>query len=158
MDKSLAISRRPGHWRRLAGGLLGVCALAVPLALVGATSAAAGDTPAGFLYGTDTRQVTISGSAPYRIPVIGGYYGGYIGMTGNWAILTGCHKIVIFSATNSARANANHATYTRASAPACTASWAGPAVDPHYNGTTSEATPGGRGRRRGPWPTRRRGT
>lgn len=94
IDKRMAISRRPARRRRLAGGLLGGCALAVPLALMGATSAAASDTPAGFWYGTDSRTVAIPGSAPYRVPVIGGYYGGYIGMTGNWAVLTGCHKIV----------------------------------------------------------------
>src|SRR5262249_62168396 len=77
--KRVAISRRPGRWRRLAGGLLGACALAVPLALVGAVSAAAGDTPAGFWYGTDSTTVTIPGSAPYRVPVIGGDYGGGAG-------------------------------------------------------------------------------
>ena len=79
--------------------------------MVGTTSAAASDTPAGFWYGTDSRTVTISGSAPYRVPVIGGYYGGYIGMAGNWAVLTGCHKIVVWSAANSAQANRNHTTY-----------------------------------------------
>ena len=140
MDKSLAISRRPGRWRRLAGGLLGVCALAVPLALAGATSAAAGDTPAGFWYGTDTRAVTISGSAPYRVPVIGGYYGGYIGMVGNWAVLTGCHKIVVWSAANSAQANTNHTTYHKGIGTGVYWFMGGPGVDPHYNGTTSEAS------------------
>ena len=59
------------------------------------------DTPAGFWYGTDSSQITIPGPAPYREPVIGGSYGGYLGMTGNWANLTGCHKIVVWSAANS---------------------------------------------------------
>jgi len=88
-DKRVAVSRRPGRWRRLAVRLAGACALAVPLALIGAVSAAAGDTPAGFWYGTDSTTVTITGPAPYRVPVIGGYYGGYVGMAGNWAVLTG---------------------------------------------------------------------
>jgi len=45
---------------------------------------------------------------PYREPVTGGYYGGHIGITGNWANLTGCHKIVVWSAANSAQANNNY--------------------------------------------------
>jgi hypothetical protein len=47
------------------------------------------DSPAGFWHGTDSRTITISGPAPYREPVIGGAYGGYVGMTGNWANLAG---------------------------------------------------------------------
>src|SRR5262249_4686849 len=39
--------------------------------------------PRGFWYGTDSFPVTVSGSAPYAEPQIGGKYGGYIGMTGN---------------------------------------------------------------------------
>jgi len=106
---------------------------------VGAVSAAAGDTPAGFWYGTDSTTVTIPGSAPYRVPVIGGYYGGYIGMAGNWAVLTGCHKIVVWSATNSAQANTNRATYHKGIGTGVYWFMGGPGVDPHYNGTTSEA-------------------
>src|SRR5579864_1203990 len=68
-------------------------------------AAVSADSPAGFWYGTDSRMIAISGPAPYREPVIGGIYGGYIGMTGNWASLAGCHKIVVWSATNSAQAN-----------------------------------------------------
>src|SRR5262252_8389128 len=139
MDKSLAIPRGSGRWRRLAGGLLGVCALAVPLALAGATSAAASDTPAGFWYGTDSHTVTISGSAPYRVPVIGGYYGGYIGMAGNWAVLTGCHKIVVWSAANSAQANTNYLTYHKGIGTGVYWFMGGPGVDPHYTGSAGEA-------------------
>jgi hypothetical protein len=134
-----AISHGTGRWRRRAAGLLGACALAVPLALVGAVSAAAGDTPAGFWYGTDSTTVTITGSAPYRVPVIGGYYGGYIGMAGNWAVLTGCHKIVVWSAANSAQANTNRATFHKGIGTGAYWFMGGPGVDPHYNGTTSEA-------------------
>jgi hypothetical protein len=32
--------------------------------------------------------------------VIGGRYGRYIGMIGNWANLAGCDKIVVWSSTN----------------------------------------------------------
>jgi len=96
------------------------------------------DSPAGFWYGTDSRTITISGPAPYREPVIGGTYGGYIGMTGNWANLAGCHKIVVWSAANSAQANTNFAGHDGIGTGVY---WfmGGPGVDPHYNGTTGEA-------------------
>jgi hypothetical protein len=77
-------------------------------AAVARAAAPAGDSPAGFWYGTDSATMNISGPAPYHEPVIGGYYGGYIGMTGNWANLTGCHKIVVWSAANSTQANNNY--------------------------------------------------
>ena len=109
-------------------GRAAVRAMAVPL----------GDRPA-FWYGTDSRAVTISGSAPYSEPVIGGAYGGYIGMTGNWANLTDCHKIVVWSATNSAQANANHARHLGIGT-GVYYFMGGPGVDPHYNGTPSEAS------------------
>jgi hypothetical protein len=32
----------------------------------------------------------VPGSAPYSMPYLGGAYGGYIGMTGNWAYWLGC--------------------------------------------------------------------
>jgi hypothetical protein len=98
-----------------------------------------GDRPAGFWYGTDSRQVTITGSAPYSEPVIGGAYGGYIGMTGNWANLTDCHKIVVWSAANSAQANANHAKGLGVGT-GVYYFMGGPGVDPHYNGTAAEAS------------------
>jgi hypothetical protein len=104
-----------------------------------AVAVPAGDRPAGFWYGSDSRQVTITGSAPYSEPVTGGAYGGYIGMTGNWANLTNCHKIVVWSAANSAQANANHADRLGIG----TGGYyfmGGPGVDPHYSGTTSEAS------------------
>ena len=63
------------------------------------------DTPAGFWYGTDSSHINIPGPAPYQEPVSGGSYGGYIGMTGNWANITGCHKIVVWDPANSNQAN-----------------------------------------------------
>jgi hypothetical protein len=49
-----------------------------------------GDAPPGFWWGTDSLPVTVPGSAPYSMPYLGGAYGGYIGMTGNWAYWLGC--------------------------------------------------------------------
>jgi len=97
-----------------------------------------GDAPHGFWYGTDSRAVAISGSAPYKEPVIGGAYGGYLGMTGNWANLEDCHKIVVWSAANSAQANADYSLHLGIG----TGGYyfmGGPGVDPHYNGTATEA-------------------
>src|ERR1700727_63553 len=77
--------------RLIAAGTIALAAGAAALsALPAAAAAAHGDRPAGFWYGTDSRTVSITGSAPYKEPVIGGSYGGYIGMTGNWANLENC--------------------------------------------------------------------
>jgi len=99
----------------------------------------AGDSPAGFWYGTDSATVPVPGRAPYGMPVIGGAYGGYIGMTGNWANLAGCHKIVVWSAVNSAQANTNYTVYHKGIGTGVYWFMGGPGVDPHYNGTKSEA-------------------
>jgi hypothetical protein len=148
---------RAGCLAATAGGAVALAAALTALSVVPATAAAggaatrsdgaamqavaapAGDRPAGFWYGTDSRQVTISGSAPYSEPVTGGAYGGYIGMTGNWANLTDCHKIVVWSAANSAQANANHARHLGIGT-GVYYFMGGPGVDPHYNGTASEAS------------------
>lgn len=105
------------------------------VALAGVAAAAG---PAGFWYGTDSNAIPISGSAPYREPAIGGYYGGYIGMAGNWANLAGCHKIVVWSAANSAQANADFSLHKGIGTGVY---WfmGGPGVDPRYDGTAGEA-------------------
>jgi hypothetical protein len=101
-------------------------------------AAVSADGPAGFWYGTDSRTITIPGPAPYREPVIGGAYGGYIGMAGNWANLAGCHKVVVWSAANSAQADADFAAHEGIGTGVY---WfmGGPGVDPRYNGTAGEA-------------------
>jgi hypothetical protein len=115
-------------------GVLAASGFRAPARAAGATG------PAGFWSGTDSRTVTISGSAPYSEPVIGGLYGGYVGMTGNWAKWAGCKgKIVVWSAANASQASANFADHDGVGTGAY---WfmAGPGVDPKYNGTTSEAS------------------
>lgn len=106
---------------------------------VSATTAWAGDTPKGFWYGTDSATIKIAGPAPYHEPVIGGSYGGYIGMIGNWANLAGCNKIVVWSSTNAQQANTNYQTYHRGIGVGVYYFMGGPGVDPNYNGTQSEA-------------------
>jgi hypothetical protein len=119
-------------------GLAVAAGVAAAPVYASASATARSDHPAGFWYGTDSRTISIPGSAPYSEPVIGGRYGGYIGMTGNWATWAGCHKIVVWSSANASQAAAN---YARHDGIGTGAYWfmAGPGVDPHYNGTTSEA-------------------
>jgi hypothetical protein len=85
-------------------------AVAVAVSVVGAVAASAADSPAGFYYGTDSFTVSGTGSAPYHEPVLGGPYGGYIGMAGNWARWAGCKtgNFLAWSPSNSAQANVNY--------------------------------------------------
>lgn len=116
----------------LAGGIVG--------SVAGSRSAAAATT--GFVSGTDSLPVTISGGAPYKEPVIGGDYGGYVGMTGNWAHWKGCKgssNFLAFSGANSREANTNFRSYGTGIGTGVYWFMGGPGVDPNYNGTTTEA-------------------
>jgi hypothetical protein len=124
----------PGY--RGGGGFSGVAAGAAGVRL----AAVAGDSPAGFWYGTDTKTISISGAALYFEPVIGGAYGGYMGMVGNWARWLGCPGTkYVWSAPNSAQANTNYVTYHKGVGTGVYWFMGGPGVDPHYKGTTAEA-------------------
>jgi len=125
--------------RRAAVAALGAAAITAAVTVLGGAAAWARDTPAGFWYGTDSRTVNVPGPAPYQMPVIGGSYGGYIGMTGNWANLENCHKIVVWSAANAAQANTNFTAHHLGVGTGVYYFMGGPGVDPHYNGTTTEA-------------------
>src|SRR5215471_18763505 len=116
-------------------------AVAVAVSLVGAAAASAGDSPAWFHYGTDSWPVSIIGPAPYRNPVIGGNYGGYIGMAGNWARWAGCKtgNFLAWSSANSAQANVNFTKYRLGIGTGVYWYMGGPGVDGHWNGTTAEA-------------------
>jgi hypothetical protein len=111
-------------------------------AAVVASAAPAGDSPPGFYYGTDSSPVSVTGSAPYKEPYTGGNYGGYIGMAGNWARTVGCHtgNFLDWSSANSAQANTNDTKYHIGVGTGAYWYMGGPGVDPHWNGTTSEAT------------------
>ena len=95
--------------------------------------------PVGFWYGTDSFPVTVSGSAPYAEPQIGGKYGGYIGMAGNWGTWQHCGDRLAWSTANSADANTDFRTYHLGIGTGVYWFMGGPGVDPHYNGTTAEA-------------------
>src|SRR5215469_87021 len=107
----------------------------------GATAPAAlsGDAPTGFWYGSDSSEVAASGPAPYREPAVGGAYGGYFGMIGNWATWQGCGAKIVWSATDSDNARTNYVSHRLGVGVGGYWFMAGPGVDPQYNGTTAEA-------------------
>jgi len=104
-----------------------------------APAISSGDGPAGFWYGTDSTYVAIPGQAPYLEPAIGGGYGGYIGMIGNWAAWQHCGGQIVWSATDSNSAYANFVTYHAGIGVGGYWFMAGPGVDPSYDGTATEA-------------------
>ena len=81
----------------------------------------------------------VAGTGPYAEPVVGGSYGGYIGMAGNWAHWQGCGGGLVWSAANASQAAANLAGYQAGIGVAVFWFMAGPGTDPHYNGTVAEA-------------------
>jgi hypothetical protein len=86
--------------------------------------------------------VTVPGSAPYQMPYLGGAYGGYIGMTGNWAYWQGCsgqEHFIALSAANDAQAHTDYVTYHAGVGAGAYWFMGGPGVDPRYNGTAAEA-------------------
>ncbi len=99
------------------------------------------DAPAGFWYGTDSLPVTITGTAPYREPGIGGAYGGYIGMAGSWSYWLHCPGgFLAWSATNAAQAYTDYTAYGAGIGTAGYWFMGGPGVDPDYTGTVAEAS------------------
>ena len=102
----------------------------------------AADGPPGFWWGSDSWPIPVTGSAPYSMPRLGGAYGGYIGMTGNWAYWLGCsgpEHFIAYSAANAAQAHTNFATYHKGIGRGAYWFMGGPGVDPHWNGTAAEA-------------------
>jgi phage-related protein len=128
----------------VAGGLWAAAPMAVNAHLAALQVQTSLDGPSGFWYGTDSSYMAIPGSAPYREPVIGSAYGGYIGMIGNWAHWQGCNGKVVWSKTDARDARTNFVTYHKGIGTGAYWFMAGPGVDPHYNGTTAEAATWGR--------------
>jgi hypothetical protein len=136
----------------LASGPVAIAAPAAPAASAAPAAPAApalttaavapADSPPGFSYGTDSWPVSGTGSAPYREPVVGGSYGGYIGMAGNWARMEGCKtgNFLAWAPANSAQANTNYTKYHVGIGTGVYWYMGGPGVDPHWNGTAAEAS------------------
>jgi len=110
----------------------------------GSQAVAAGDSPAAFWQGTDSFPMPVTGTGPYHEPVIGGNYGGYVGMAGNWAHWQGCGGTLVWSPTNARQASVNLTSHHEGVGVAAFWFMAGPGVDPHYDGTVTEARQWGR--------------
>jgi hypothetical protein len=136
------LTTRSRLWPWLAAVAAGALIASAPTVLGGqaADAATAGDTPAGFWYGSDSWPMPVTGSGPYAEPVVGGNYGGYVGMVGNWARWQGCGGVLAWSSANFSQAAANFSTYHKGTGTAAYWFMAGPGVDPRYNGTVSEAS------------------
>jgi hypothetical protein len=137
-----AISKTLGIGLVAAAAAVGSFALPARAATTSASSAASASPGTGFVYGTDSWPITIANHYPVQEPVVGSDYGGYIGMLGNWARTEGCRTGNFLAATpvNAGQANANLARYNIDVGTGGYWYMGGPGVDPHYNGTTAEAT------------------
>jgi hypothetical protein len=134
----------------LGTGILGAVLLTGPQAGTPALGAAAARPAArvqpaaaafpGFWSGTDSTGITIPGPAPYREPAIGGAYGGYIGMAGNWATWQHCGTKVVWSSADSGAADVDYNHHHEGIGTGVYWFMGGPGVDPHYNGSTKEAS------------------
>ena len=133
--------------KMLSTGLLATAAavglLAVPAVAATSSPAASGSaTPGtGFMYGTDSFPMPVTGSGPYKEPVLGTDYGGYMGMAGNWARTLGCStgNFLAWTPGNAGQANANFRTFHTGVGTGVYWYMGGPGVDPHWNNTTTEA-------------------
>lgn len=120
---------------RLVEALL-LAALALALAAPHATVS----SPARFLTATDSATVPVGRSGPYVAPVVGGAYGGYLGMVGDWARWQGCAPYgLAWSASDAGAARAEWSSYHRGVGVGGYWFMAGPGVDPRYDGTAAEA-------------------
>ena len=117
-------------------------AAAVGLLAVPASAATAATPGSGFAYGTDSWPMSVTGSGPYNEPVLGGSYSGYMGMAGNWARWGGCKtgNMLAWAPANANQANENYAKYHVGVGVGVYWYMGGPGVDPHWNGTTTEAS------------------
>jgi hypothetical protein len=99
----------------------------------------AGDSPAGFWYGSDSSAPDAQGSSPpYTEPVTGGTYGGYAGEITTWSDLYCGTSGRAMNEPNVSKSYTNNLNY---GVPGTSLYYymAGPGLDPSYNGTNSEA-------------------
>ena len=116
------------------------------------TTAASAANAAGFIYGSDSSPVPVTRSSPTAVwPMthLSGNYGGYIGMIGAWTRQQHCStgtfldskgNSTTWAPANGAQANDNFVHHNIGIGTAVYWYMGGPGVDPHWNGTTAEAT------------------
>jgi len=127
----------------IGGAVAGVAGATAPASA--ATSAGTASTSTanstGFIYGSDSWPVPITGNAPYPMTHLTGSYGGYMGMAGNWARQLSCStgNMLAYASANGAQANANYVHYHVGVGTGVYWYMGGPGVDPHFNDTNTEA-------------------
>jgi hypothetical protein len=123
------------------GTVAAVATTAAAATRAGASAPVTAANAAGFIYGSDSWPVPITGKAPYPMTHLSGSYGGYIGMLGNWARTEGCRtgNFLAWTPGNSLQANANYVHYHIGVGTGVYWYMGGPGVDPHWTGTTAEA-------------------
>ena len=105
------------------------------------TASAAAANAAGFIYGSDSWPVPVTGKAPWPMTHLTGSYGGYIGMAGNWPRTEGCRtgNFLAWAPTNAAQAVDNFVRHGIGIGTGVYWYMGGPGVDPHWNDTATEA-------------------
>ena len=103
-------------------------------------SVATNANAAGFIYGSDSWPVPVTGNAPYPMTHLSGSYGGYMGMAGNWARQLSCStgNFLAYAAQNGAQANSNYIHGHIGVGTGVYWYMGGPGVDPHWNNSASE--------------------
>jgi hypothetical protein len=106
-----------------------------------AGSAASAANATGFIYGSDSFPVPVTGSAPFPMTHLSGSYGGYMGMAGNWARQLSCStgNFLAYASQNGAQANSNYIHNHIGVGTGVYWYMGGPGVDPHFNDTTTAA-------------------
>jgi len=102
----------------------------------------AGSHAPSFWFGTDSWPVPVDGHGPYTTVRLGGAYGGYVGMAGNWARWQSCRtgNFLAWSSANSQQADVNYTKYGKGIGTGVYWYMGGPGVDPRWNGTAAEAS------------------
>jgi hypothetical protein len=105
--------------------------------------AAAAGNAAGFIYGSDSWPVPVTGkTTTWPMTHLSGSYGGYMGMAGNWARFLSCStgNFLAYAPTNGAQANDNFINHQTGVGTGVYWYMGGPGVDPHWNNTAAEAS------------------
>jgi hypothetical protein len=122
-------------------GAAGAVAAGAATASDTAASASAAGNAAGFIYGSDSWPVPVTGTSPWPMTHLSGSYGGYMGMAGNWARFLSCStgNFLAYAPTNGAQANDNFINHKIGVGVGVYWYLGGPGVDPHWNNTASAA-------------------
>jgi hypothetical protein len=122
-----------------ATGIMGTASAATDASV--ATDASAANAT-GFIYGSDSWPVPITGKAPLPMTHLSGSYGGYMGMAGNWARQLSCStgNFLAWAPQNALQANSNYVHYHIGVGTGLYWYMGGPGVDPHWTSGAGESS------------------